>query len=69
MKPVSGKRLVEIAQSRGWFFVSQKGSHVKLRNPIDASIVVIPLHGNRDMKPGLQRSLMRQLGLEESDLQ
>ena len=68
MKPVSGKRLVEIARARGWFFVSQKGSHVKLRNPIDTGMVVVPLHGNRDMRPGLQRSLMRQLGIEEADL-
>ena len=68
MKHVSGKRLAEIALSRGWVFVSQSGSHAKYRNPVDAQRVIIPIHGNRDLCPTTQKGIMRILGLTDADL-
>lgn len=68
MKGVSGKRLVAIARKRGWFFVKQEGSHAKLRNPVTGVGVIIPIHGNRDLCPGTQRKIMRDLGLTDADI-
>lgn len=68
MKHVSGKAMVKIADENGWVFVSQTGSHVKMRNPVTAATVIIPLHGNHDLKAGLQRQLMKTLGLTDADL-
>ena len=68
MKHVSGKAMVKIADENGWVFVSQSGSHVKMRNPIDARIVIIPLHGNHDLRAGVQKQIMRTMGLTDDDL-
>ena len=68
MKHVSGKRLAKVAESKGWVFVSQAGSHTKYRNPIDAQTVIIPIHGNRDRCPSTQRGIMRILGVTDADL-
>lgn len=68
MKPISGRRLVALAQERSWLVVSRRSSHVKLRNPITGAVIIVPVHANKDLRPGLQRSLMRQIGLADSDL-
>ncbi len=68
MKHVSGKRLAKIANDNGWLFISQTGSHAKYRNPVTGTTVVIPIHGNHDLKAGLQKQLMRCLGITDADL-
>ena len=68
MKHVSGKRIAEVAQNKGWIFISQSGSHAKYRDPIDGATLIIPIHGNKDLRPGLQRALMRQLDIGDVDL-
>lgn len=68
MKHVSGKKLVQIADENGWVFVSQSGSHVKMRNPIDGKTIIIPLHGNHDLRAGVQKQIMRTMGLTDADL-
>lgn len=68
MKPVSGKRLCKALEAKGWsldrivsshFIYVREGSHFTLS---------VPVHGNRDLKTGIQRALMRQAGLKEADL-
>lgn len=68
MKGVSGKRIVAVAQARGWVLASMRGSHAKLRNPITGESVIVPIHANRDLHPGMQRKLMRDLRLTDADL-
>jgi len=46
-KILSGKRLIKIlCREFGFYFVSQKGSHVKLSKKISAKefITIVPLH-------------------------
>jgi len=68
MKHVSGKRLAEIADERGWLFISQRGSHAKYRNPVSGKMVIIPLHGTRDLCPSTQKGIMRTLEITDDDL-
>ena len=68
MKHVSGKRLAKVAEECGWIFVSQNGSHAKYRNPTTGETVIIPIHGNYDLRAGLQRQLMRDLNVTDEDL-
>ena len=68
MKHVSGKRLAKIADENGWLRISQSGSHVKFRNPIDGETIIIPIHSNHDLMAGLQHRLMRSLGITDADL-
>lgn len=36
--------------------------------PGDPATISVPVHGNKDLKKGLQADLMKQAGLTESDL-
>ncbi len=57
---VSGSEAVSALGKVGFSQVSQRGSHVKLRNPAGRTAIV-PLH--RELAPGTLRSILRQAGL------
>jgi predicted RNA binding protein YcfA (HicA-like mRNA interferase family) len=69
MKPVSGRRMCQILAQRGWTQVRITGSHhVYTRAGPPRLVVTVPVHGNQDLKPGTQRSIMRAAGLSDEDL-
>ena len=45
---LSGRKLVKIFSKFGYVKVSQKGSHIKLKNEETGSIVIIPDHKELD---------------------
>ncbi|HAL50115.1 MAG: YcfA family protein [Candidatus Uhrbacteria bacterium GW2011_GWD2_41_121] len=59
--------VVRVLESKGFFFVSQTGSHAKYRKLGDPILtVIIPIHG-KDIKYGTFRSILRQAKLTEED--
>ncbi len=69
MKPVSGRRMCQVLQRRGWRVIRVKGSHfthVLPGGPPD--LVVVPVHGNHELRPGTQKDIMRAAGLTDADL-
>lgn len=68
MKPVSGKRMCRILKQHGWTLIRVKGSHHAFQKPGDPATVIVPVHGNKDMKPGTQHGIMKDAGLTEDDL-
>lgn len=69
MKPVSGRQMCKALERRGWVLVRISSSHYIYSHPGPPRVVVsIPVHGNRDLKTGTQRDLMRTAGLTEDDL-
>ena len=68
MKQVSGKALASAIQRKGWSLVRVKGSHHIFVKSGRRERIVIPIHGNRPLKIGLLRALMKIAELEESDL-
>lgn len=68
MKPISGKRMVKVLKDWGWVHVRTNGSHFIFHHPGSATRIEVPVHANRDMKPGTQRDVMRKAGLADSDL-
>jgi predicted RNA binding protein YcfA (HicA-like mRNA interferase family) len=66
MKTISGKKLGEILQRKGWQLVRIKGSHHRFQK--DNVSISIPIHGNQDLKIGLLKSVMKQANLTDSDL-
>jgi predicted RNA binding protein YcfA (HicA-like mRNA interferase family) len=69
MKPVSGRRMCQILSQRGWSLIRINGSHqIFTRAGPPRLIVSMPVHGNKDLKPGTQRNIMRSAGLTEADL-
>jgi predicted RNA binding protein YcfA (HicA-like mRNA interferase family) len=69
MKSVSGKRMCRILEDHGWIHARTRGSHHIFKHPDSRHIVVVPVHGNQDLKPGTQRGIMNDADLSEDDLQ
>lgn len=68
MKQVSGRELARAVQRKGWSLARVHGSHHVFVMSGRRERIVIPIHGNRPLKIGLLRSLMKIAGLAESDL-
>jgi len=68
MKPVSGRRMCKLLEDRGWQLDRISGSHHIFTQPDTGGRVTVPVHGNHDLKPGTQRSIMRDAGLTDDDL-
>lgn len=68
MKIISGKRMCRLIEQRGWTLARINGSHHIYRQTETGRRTVVPVHGNEDLKPGTQRSIMRDVGLTEEDL-
>jgi predicted RNA binding protein YcfA (HicA-like mRNA interferase family) len=60
---VSGSRVVRALIRNGFIVDRIVGSHHVLVHPTDATrTVTVPVHGNRDLKPGTLRAIVRQAG-------
>ena len=68
MKAISGKRLCRLLQARGWRLARVRGSHHIFVKPGTNVRISVPVHGNRTLKRGLQRYLMKLAEIEEADL-
>ena len=68
MKQVSGKALAKAIERKGWYLVRIKGSHHIFVMSGRRERIVIPIHGNRPLKIGLLRALMKIAELEESEV-
>jgi predicted RNA binding protein YcfA (HicA-like mRNA interferase family) len=67
MKAVSGEDLCKILERQGWTLVRTRGSHHRYEKA-GFPPVTVPVHGNRTLKTGLQKSIMKDAGLTEDDL-
>ena len=68
--PRTTGKAVLAALRRGGFRLSHvRGSHHYLLRPDGAGLVVVPVHGSRDLPAGTLRSILRQAGLTPEDLQ
>jgi predicted RNA binding protein YcfA (HicA-like mRNA interferase family) len=47
----------------GWYPISQKGSHVKLKHDIKAGMIIFPNHGSQEMGKGMERKILKDAGL------
>ncbi len=68
MKQVSGRALAKAIERKGWSLVRVKGSHHIFVMSGRRERIVIPIHGNRPLKIGLLRALMKIAELEENDV-
>ena len=68
MKQVSGKELAKAVQRKGWSLARVHGSHHIFVMAGRRERIVIPIHGNRPLKIGLLRALMKIAELTENDL-
>ena len=68
MKQISGKELARLVAARGWALLRVHGSHHIYGQAGSIVRLSIPIHGNRALKLGLLKHLLKQAGLSEADL-
>ncbi len=51
--------LYKILIKDGWYPVSQKGSHVKLKHNKRPGIIIFPNHGSQEVGKGLERKILK----------
>ncbi len=61
-----GRKLVKIYQKLGFRKVSQKGSHIKLKNDETGSVAVIPDHKKLDR--WTLKTILRETEISEEDI-
>jgi len=54
--------LIRLLENHGFIKISQKGSHVKMRNQT-GTIIIIPVHQGKDLKKGLLAAILRRAGI------
>ncbi len=57
------KELIRVLERNGWYLVSVRGSHMRMKHP-DKSHSVFPFHGNRDIAKGTFFSILKQAGIK-----
>ena len=68
MKPASGKQLAKAIERAGWKLLRVTGSH-HIYGKIGSNVrLSIPIHGNKPLKLGLLKHLLKLAGLSENDV-
>lgn len=68
MKALSGRDLARLVERRGWQLLRVNGSHHIYGKPGSIVRLSIPIHGNRPLKTGLLRHLLKLAEISEDDL-
>jgi predicted RNA binding protein YcfA (HicA-like mRNA interferase family) len=68
MKPISGKRMGKILEAKGWTLARTTGSHQIYVTQGRNIRISVPVHGNQDLKLGLQKAIMKLAGIRDEDL-
>jgi mRNA interferase HicA len=56
--------LYRLLIKEGWYPVSQKGSHVKMKHDRKPGILIFPNHGSQEVGKGLGKKLLKDAGLD-----
>ncbi len=62
MKSVAGKHLAKTVERHGWTLLRVQGSHHIYGKPGSIVRLSIPIHGNRPLKIGLLKHLLKMAG-------
>jgi predicted RNA binding protein YcfA (HicA-like mRNA interferase family) len=68
MKSISGKDLCTILEKKGWLLKKIHGSHHVYMKSGRTERISVPVHGNKDLKAGMLKAIMKIAEIEESEL-
>ena len=57
--------LLRLLKEDGWFIVSSRGSHLKMKHPVKEGLIIFPDHGSKEMGKGLEKKLNKVAGLKK----
>ena len=60
--PLTGKDMVKLLKKNGWVKRRQKGSHQHFYK--NGFKIVVPVHGNKDLKKGMEQQILKDAGLK-----
>jgi predicted RNA binding protein YcfA (HicA-like mRNA interferase family) len=69
MRVLSGKELADLVERHGWSLLRIKGSHHIYGKKESVVRLSIPIHGNKPLKTGLLKHLLKMAGLTEKDIE
>ncbi|OGW09405.1 MAG: hypothetical protein A2W75_08230 [Nitrospinae bacterium RIFCSPLOWO2_12_39_15] len=68
MKSISGKHLCRILEKKGWQLKNIRGSHHVYMKIGRKERISVPIHGNKDLKIGMLKAIMKIAEIKESEL-
>jgi predicted RNA binding protein YcfA (HicA-like mRNA interferase family) len=68
MKALRGKEMVRLLERHGWAVARVHGSHYVLKKEGGAEVITVPVHGNKTLKIGMQKAMLKTAGIAESDV-
>ncbi|MDB5123132.1 MAG: YcfA family protein [Mucilaginibacter sp.] len=66
-KLYSSSHILKVLDKHGFVFISQKGSHIKLRKSGEVTLTVIVPANRKEIPAGTFHSILRQSALTEGD--
>lgn len=63
MRLISGREMCRLLAEAGWTLKRIKGSHHIFSKTGEHKILTVPVHGSKDLKPGLASAIARESGL------
>ncbi|MCY7383160.1 MAG: type II toxin-antitoxin system HicA family toxin [Microcoleus sp. CAN_BIN18] len=69
MNSMSGKELAKLLERNDWLLLRVQGSHHIYGKPGSSVRISVPIHGNKSLKVGILRHLLKMAGLSESSHQ
>lgn len=69
MKQLNARQLQKELNIRGWTFARMSdGSHMQFKKIGTPTLITIPIHGSRPIRPGLLRKILRDAEIDPSEL-
>jgi predicted RNA binding protein YcfA (HicA-like mRNA interferase family) len=57
-------RAISTIKKDGWYPISQKGSHVKMKHDQKEGIIIFPNHGSQEVGKGLEKKILKDAGIK-----
>ena len=64
--PMTPKQMVKLLKKNWFAAISQKGSHLKMRNKCTGVTVIVPMHPG-EMNKWIEAGIIRAAGIERQD--
>ncbi len=49
----------------GWYPISQRGSHIKMRHKTKKGTIIFPNHGSQELGKGLEKKILKAAGFKK----
>ena len=64
---LSGEKMIKILKKEGFYFVKQKGSHLKLKKESNRRELIVTIPKHKELKKGVILNILRQAELTREE--